>query len=147
MKYLLARILSLGVLLCVPSLAQAQLRKLDPFMRTVQNELRRYEAVLDVEDLTHEVWYGELRDDATTVLTVTLDEDIDYLILGVCDEDCDDLDLRLYSGTTLIDEDVATDDYPVVEHSPSITRELRLEVIMAGCEVSPCRYGVAVYEK
>jgi hypothetical protein len=137
----------LALLLAAPSLLSAQIRALDQFQQTVNRELRRYEDVLDVSEMTHEVFYGELRDDAERTLTVTLDSGTDYLVLGVCDEDCTDLDLRLYQGSTQIDEDVALDDYPVVRVTPSATREYRVEVIMATCSVNPCRFGVAVYDE
>lgn len=137
----------LVVLVCAPAVASAQVRKLDQFEQTVYRQLRAYESALDAAELTHEVWLGSLRDDARESVTVELEGGVDYIILAVCDEDCDDVDLRLYEGTNLVDEDVAGDDYPVVGVTPSSTRTYRLEPMMASCSVSPCRYGVAIYSR
>jgi hypothetical protein len=127
--------------------AAAQIQKLDPFMRTVHAELRKYEKEMGISVLTHDVWSGSLRDDERTTLTVSLDAGVSYVILAVCDEDCSDIDLRLYSGSTLVSEDVQVDDYPVVTVKPSTSHDYRLEAVMASCSSSPCRYGVAIYSR
>ena len=137
----------LAVLACVPSVASAQISKLEPFLRTVHKELNRYEDQFDLRDMTHEIWTGQLREEEKVSLTVPLEPGEDYVIMAVCDEDCDDIDLRLFSGTTLVDEDVEVDDYPVVQVKPTAARSYRLEVVMESCDTSPCRYGVAIYAK
>ncbi|MBW3628688.1 MAG: hypothetical protein KY464_05245 [Gemmatimonadetes bacterium] len=137
----------LAVLACVPSAAAAQISKLEPVLRTVHKELNRYEDQLDLRDMTHEIWTGQLRNEEKVSLTVPLEPGEDYVIMGVCDEYCDDIDLRLFSGTTLVDEDVEADDYPVVQVKPNAARSYRLEVLMESCDTSPCRYGVAIYAK
>lgn len=136
----------LAFLACVPTSLAAQIEALDPFQRTVQRELRRYEAEFDVDDLTHAVYMGSLRESSSETLTVDLEAGVSYLILGVCDEDCDDLDLELFQGSTAVDEDMGSDDFPVVRVEPSADRTYRLRVTMASCDEAPCRYGIAVYE-
>src|SRR5688500_127741 len=97
------------------STARAQdIQPLDGYQRTVYRELRRYEAEFDFDNPTHHVWVGSLSDDQSQSVTVQLEAGTTYAILGVCDEDCSDVDLSLYAGSTLIDSDVALDDYPIV---------------------------------
>jgi hypothetical protein len=68
------------------------------------------------------------------------------VILGVCDNDCSDVDLRLYGpdGSTVI-QDLATDDHPTLNFTAPSTGNYRLEVIMATCRQSPCYYGVQLF--
>lgn len=144
---MLRTIVLLAALACVPATAAAQIVTLDPAQRTIHRELRRYEDRFELTDMTHEVWTAELPDDETTSLMVPLEPGEEYVIMAVCDEGCDDIDLRLFSGSTLVDEDIEDDDYPVVQVSPGSARTYRIEVVMASCDASPCRYGLAIYSK
>ena len=77
--------------------------------------------------------------------TLTIDGAGTYLIVGVCDQDCSDLDLELYDGNgRLIDSDVATDDVPVLA-AELLSGRYRLRVKMITCSVEPCNWGVGVY--
>lgn len=90
--------------------------------------------------------YGSLADDANDQLRINLNGGTRYVIIGVCDNDCSDIDLRLFApdGTKVI-EDIATDDYPTLEFVAPTTGVYRLSVEMANCRQSPCYYGVQVY--
>lgn len=95
---------------------------------------------------THEAKIGTLRDDQTTTWTLSLNAGTEYRIIGVCDADCSDLDLKLYNPAgTLVSEDVAVDDVPILSIVPPATREYTLRIVMATCSTSPCRFGVGVY--
>ncbi|MEB3273867.1 MAG: hypothetical protein ACO4CG_01740 [Prochlorothrix sp.] len=82
----------------------------------------------------------------TDNLTVTLYEGVSYTIIGVCDEDCSDLDMELFDANgNSIDSDYETDDFPVVEVTPAWTSEFTLDVHMFDCSNEPCYYGVGVF--
>lgn len=68
-----------------------------------------------------------------------------YVIVGMCDADCSDLDLVLSSADGEVDSDVATDDAPVVTVELTRRTTLNLRVVMAACSSAPCRYGVGVF--
>jgi hypothetical protein len=69
-----------------------------------------------------------------------------YTLLGVCDNDCSDLDITLYDeNNNLIDQDTLTDDRPIVKVTPRRSARFRMEVTMASCSDEPCFYAVAVY--
>jgi hypothetical protein len=89
---------------------------------------------------------GSINANASTSLQVNLTAGRRYRLFGVCDNDCSDLDLRLVdpSGTTVA-EDVDTDDVPIVAHTAQRSGSYRVQVIMARCSASPCRYGVSLY--
>ena len=99
-------------------------------------------------ELSSEVYQGSLDDDESDNLNVTLRGGVRYAFLGVCDNDCSDVDLRLFDEDgDEVDSDVRTDDWPIVEVTPGHTARYRLKVIMASCSVSPCFYGVGMYSK
>lgn len=71
-----------------------------------------------------------------------------YFIVGVCDGDCTDMDLRLFSrGETVLAEDVADDDTPMLSFTAATAGEHRLRVMMPACSSEPCAYGISVYAK
>ena len=89
---------------------------------------------------------GGLNASANNSHPVSLNAGRSYIILGVCDNDCTDVDLRLYGpdGSTVI-QDLATDDHPTLNFTAPSTGNYRLEVIMATCRQSPCYYGVQLF--
>lgn len=81
-------------------------------------------------------------------LTLTLKKGASYAIIGVCDEDCSDIDLEIYdeNGNSIaVDRD--SDDYPIVQVTPTWTGEFSLEVDMYNCSTSDCYYGVGVFRQ
>lgn len=72
----------------------------------------------------------------------------EYQIVGVCDRDCSDLDIRLYDGTgNLIVEDTSTTSQPNVGVIPTSTGTFTVQVHMYACTVAPCYYAVALYAR
>ena len=90
---------------------------------------------------------GDLAPEETTRVSVTLSAGEDYLILGVCDRDCDDLDLTLFEdGEELVSDDT-WNDWPLLLHTPSEGRTYEMEVLMNACEASVCGFEVSVWKK
>lgn len=89
---------------------------------------------------------GNVNNSATGSHPVTLNAGRQYVIQGVCDNDCSDVDLRLWGpdGSRVI-EDLATDDHPTLRFMAQATGNYRLEVIMAVCRQNPCYYGVQLF--
>ena len=91
---------------------------------------------------------GKLDDDAVDTWTFYLSRRTDYVVTGACDEDCTDLDLRLKTSSgTVVDRDEEPDYWPKVSVRPSWSRNYSLEIDMYQCDVEPCYYGIAVFEK
>ena len=76
-----------------------------------------------------------------------LEPNTNYLIVGVCDGDCGDLDLQIDdpSGTTL-DTDVEDDDAPVLEFKTGDSVYYKLLVDMVTCGTDACFYGVGIFK-
>ena len=98
----------------------------------------------EVED--HKV--GSLSADMAVRLPITLQESVEYRMVGVCDQDCFDLDLALFdpSGNEVA-SDFFEDAAPVLAHLPDTTGEYQVEVIMVSCEVEPCAFRVATFAR
>jgi hypothetical protein len=95
---------------------------------------------------THEYQTGTLRRGGSEGVHVRLDAGVTYMLLGVCDTDCDDVDLRIFGPRGgLLDSDVALDDFPVVSVTPAVSGDYTVRVTMAECDTSLCYYAVGVY--
>jgi hypothetical protein len=120
----------------------------DQWERQVLGQLRDALSMMEDEgfELTHQIFTGALRNDQSAAYDVQFTEGTQYMILGVCDNDCTDIDLVLKRGTTTIVEDRERDDTPLLT-LPRITRSgaLRLEIVMFRCASEPCRYGIGIF--
>ena len=136
----------LGAALLAPTTADAQSR----WERQVRDQIKSAGRILEDRgfELSHDLYTGSLSNHDNESVTLNLRSGTDYAILGVCDEDCTDIDLRLFDEDgDEIDSDVETDDNPVVQVSPRHSGKYRIKVIMATCSTSPCFYGVGVFAK
>lgn len=91
---------------------------------------------------------GSLNDDAEESIMVNLNAGTRYAFVGVCDNDCSDVDLQLFGGDgTKIAEDMAADDKPVLQFTATYTGAHRMKVLMPTCNQNPCYYGVQIFVK
>ena len=96
--------------------------------------------------LTTQVYTGELDDERNEDVTVRLRAGVNYAIVGVCDEDCDDLDIVLLTaGGRELTSDVQDDDVPVVEIRPDADGTFTARAVMANCKANPCSYGLGLF--
>jgi hypothetical protein len=122
----------------------------DPWEEQCREQLEVAGLALSAQgyEMTHEPYLGDLAEGDSDLLGVTLDKGREYALVGVCDEDCRDLDMRVLSlSGEEIDSDVEVDDYPMVEVTVTGSGGFRLEVIMATCQDGPCAYGIGVFAK
>ena len=79
-------------------------------------------------------------------IDIPLDASVSYSIIGVCDEDCTDLDFVLYDDNgNEISTDREVDDFPLVEVTPQWSATFNLQVDMYQCNNQPCYFGVGVF--
>jgi len=128
--------------------AVSEARAQNTYQQQVQGYITRAAATLtqrgyqpDREPVT-----GSLADDARETMNINLQGGARYAIVGVCDNDCTDVDLRIWdpNGTKLA-EDIATDDTPVLEFTATVTGQYRVSVEMATCSTAPCYWGFQVF--
>ncbi|HEV7590482.1 MAG TPA: hypothetical protein VGO40_20395 [Longimicrobium sp.] len=132
-------------LLGVTGRAQAQP---DQWSRQVSALLDQAASVATSNGLrrTHTPYIGSLRENATASHTLQLNGGVRYQLVGVCDNDCSDFDMRLYDPQgRMVAEDVLTDDTPVLSVTPGRGGTYTVRGIMTSCSSEPCRYGIGVY--
>ncbi len=77
---------------------------------------------------------------------ITLDVGAEYRVIGVCDDDCGDLDLALYDGYgNVISQDSSADAAPVVSVIPTMSGQFQVQANMYNCRVAPCYYALVLY--
>jgi len=116
----------------------------------VNYKLAAARAYLDINtnyEPSHETALGSLRTNTYEERTYNLRAGVDYYFIGECDQDCKDLDIKLYDENyNLIDQDVKPDNSPVVHVTPKWTGQFHVRVIMSRCDANPCYWGVGAYE-
>lgn len=72
----------------------------------------------------------------------------DYRVLGVCDQDCNDMDLVLFDGNgAVIAQDTTTSSQPMLAVQTPYNGAFTIQVQMYHCAVAPCYYAVALYAR
>jgi hypothetical protein len=95
-----------------------------------------------------EMIVGLLDAGAAVGLEIDLAGGVEYMIMGVCDADCDDLDLTLSdTDGTEVSSDALDDAYPVLIFTAPASGPHILWVNMYDCSVSPCSFGYKVFRK
>jgi hypothetical protein len=122
----------------------------DRFERQVREQLSQAAQKLGKSGftLTHHIHTSALKQNEDEDVTLELDRGHGYLIIGVCDNDCKDVDLRLFDAAgAQVDKDVERDDYPAVAVDVTSTQRYTVRASMAACSAAPCRYGFGVFAK
>lgn len=96
---------------------------------------------------SHEVFIDTLRKGYYKDIDYRLEAGVRYIFVGACDQDCADLDLKLFDDNwTLIDADTKPDAEPVLLITVRRTTTFHLRVIMEACSSNPCWWGVGAYK-
>jgi hypothetical protein len=133
-------------LTALPAAAQVP----DPFARELAQKLALAETILADQGYARAAgpFAGGLREAESRRFTVMLRAGQDYRIVGVCDQRCRDLDLRLHDpNQRMIAEDALGDSVPILHVRPYATGQYAIEAIMHGCSAAPCWYAFNVYSR
>jgi hypothetical protein len=89
---------------------------------------------------------GGLNNDREEKFSLSLSEGMNYQLIGVCDNDCEDMDLVVYdpSGGE-VDSDRLTDALPILDFTAAFSGEYRVAVDMVSCSLDPCAYEIATF--
>jgi hypothetical protein len=137
---MMALVAGAAVLCTSPALAQ------DQWMQQVAAQLDAVVEALDAEGLTPamEPYGGALNEGESEEVELELTAG-SYLIIGVCDGDCTDLDLLLSADGEEVASDFEPDDTPVLVVEVEEGGLLILRVDMPACSSGPCRFGLGVF--
>jgi len=120
------------------------------WQRTVRSQVSEHGDFLSTRGFTMsgDVYDGDLKNNYYEDLTIKLQPGTSYAFMGVCDQDCHDIDLRLFDPDgDEVASVVPTDDWPIVSISPSYSGTYTLRVVMTSCAKDPCYYGIGVYTR
>lgn len=140
-----ARAIVLSLLISVPASLNAQ-----TYARQVWNQLQAvYDEISDGSSFTlNNYIIGKLADGAKDTWTFPLTRGREYLIIGVCDNDCSDVDLTVKDGSgSVVVKDEGIDDTPVTRFRVTGSGRFTVEVTMADCDDAPCFFGFGLFEK
>ena len=132
-------------LIVLPSAVRAQGSRWDrQVLRYAQETTRKLGA--QRFEQTGESRSGALNTTESTSFTVTLRAGYSYVVTGVCDDDCTELDLALYAANGYeVDAARNAGNAPILRVAPRETMVYHVKVSMTGCRTNPCSYGVAVF--
>lgn len=133
-------------LLAGPAAAQVP----DPFARELAQKLTRAELVLSDYGYARAAgpFAGGLREGEERRFSVMLRAGQDYRVVGVCDNRCRDLDLRLFDpDARIVAADTGSDARPVIHVRPYSSGRHDIEVEMRQCAVATCWFAFNVYSR
>jgi len=102
----------------------------------------------DTGAFEYDMIVGFLYDFSQIGLEIDLEFGVEYMVVGVCDQDCSDLDLYLEDtqGNELF-KDTLDDDAPILTFTAPAGGAHILWVSMENCSVEPCSFGYKVYRR
>jgi len=131
--------LTLGCALASQAAAQAS------FQQQIRTALRTAAGSAQGMRTEGEPLMGVLNGRATETKVVELQAGVHYVIVGVCDESCTDLNLRIVGpGRAGVAEDAQPNNTPTLDFTTPAAGRYRLAVEMTTCAANPCAWGVQV---
>jgi hypothetical protein len=99
-------------------------------------------------DPTVPVLVAPLSLDAAFIWPVYLREGVDYRVYGACDDNCRDLDMEIYAADgRLSARDVARDDTPFVQITPTSTGRHYVRLWLYACDADACVVAARVVSR
>jgi hypothetical protein len=121
---------------------------LGPMGQNMEDRLNVFRSELVEEGFTEigEPESGTLDQDQEIRFSLTLLEGLQYKVAGVCDNDCENLDLVLFGpGGEEVASDRLSDAIPLLAVTPDVGGEHRVAVQMTTCTIEPCGFTVATF--
>jgi hypothetical protein len=138
--------LGAGLLLTVLSATGAAAQDAATQARTyLDGGLERHSALGFSADRTTPDLVQPLRIDSAFLWPVYLRSGVTYRVYGACDNDCQDMDMEIYDARGLMaDRDIATDDTPYVQITPTETGRAYVRMWVYQCNAEPCYVAARV---
>jgi hypothetical protein len=93
-------------------------------------------------------WVGALRTGQPQYWEVQLARGATYQIVGVCDGDCQDVDMEVFdSKGTSVGSDTLSDDYPRVQVVPATSGTFSVKIWLHTCTAEPCYAAARVLRR
>lgn len=122
----------------------------DPWASQLAQQLARHEANLEREGFERvgAPYSGGLGPGQAQRFNIMLHAGSAYRIVGVCDVDCRNLDMRLYDqNRNPISADNNVGRTAAVTSQPRWTGPFTVEIVMSHCAQAPCYFAFAIYRQ
>jgi len=139
---------ALVALLAWPLTIRALTQSMTDWEALVRIKLGAIALVLSVADagLVYNPVVGTLESNTYRDIAVKLYKGERYALIGVCDDDCLNLNMRLYDEDgEFVGANTRVGTHPDLEIIPRHTQRFTLRMIMKRCAADPCYYGLGVY--
>ncbi|HYD88182.1 MAG TPA: hypothetical protein VEA80_11945 [Vitreimonas sp.] len=114
-------------------------------MGYLEHGLERHAALGYARDRTIPDLTAPLELDRPYLWSIYLLEGRTYRVYGACDDDCGDLDMEIYGADGhFIERDVARDDTPYVQLTPTQTGRHYVRLWLYECRAEPCYVAARV---
>jgi hypothetical protein len=128
---------------------QPQQPQMDPASQQVlMQQLQQAEQVFAQQgfQLVGQPFAGALQQGQSWNVPAQVVAGYEYRVIGVCDQNCRDLDLALFdeAGATVA-QDVSEDDHPILSVAPAANGQFTIQAQMFQCTAQPCYYALALY--
>ncbi len=120
-----------------------------PYADLVWQQLQAVNGIAEQEGYVSQNYIiGKLSQGQTDNWTMTLYGGYSYVIMGACDGDCQDVDIRLFDEYgNEIASDVSEDDIPTLEGVVEETAQYTIQVDMYACSNEPCYFGLGIFHQ
>ncbi|NES07924.1 MAG: hypothetical protein F6K22_37140 [Okeania sp. SIO2F4] len=89
---------------------------------------------------------GKVKEKVEVPFTAKLSSDVSYTILGVCDDNCTDLNLTLKNEQgAKIANDEKEDGIPVISFTPTKNSDYRITARPDKCTTEKCEFGMVLF--
>lgn len=89
---------------------------------------------------------GRVSEGVETRFTAKLNGDINYAIIGACDENCDELNLTLNNTDgERIAMDEKQDGVPIISFTPPSSNDYQITVRIDECKTGNCEFGILLF--
>lgn len=85
--------------------------------------------------------------ESASTVSLNLAPGSEYVVLGVCDNDCSDLDLALIKGGIELAKDTEEDDWPYLKVTPTSSPDYDIKVSMHSCSTATCGYQLSIWRR
>lgn len=92
--------------------------------------------------------FGQLGESQSVQATWKLERGRHYYVIGICDDDCEDLDLAIRDEDgRKVAADSDNDDVPIVTFRAPYSGKYTVQLDMEACHATRCLYRAMLYEK
>jgi hypothetical protein len=131
------------------SFAHDESDDLPPWQQSVVNQISEISSIVAREGFTptDHTTADLLAADKIATVEIRLEPGT-YKAVGVCDNDCDDLDLVVLTGDEeLVGRDVLADAFPIVDFTVEAVANYTVAVQMVDCSTETCFYSAVLFRK